>query len=370
MQVRRISALCAALLLVLASVPASAQRNNNNQRSQQPAQRPVNEQQDIEALVRTVDAVAAGQPAPSDIAITWNSNHFVKGQGGDTYIPFDVTIDRSQLSQPGVAFYVRIVDKNAPPPAAPAAPAEGQKPAPPVPVRYAWDNIHFIDVPQDGRLSRAVQLKPGEYTAYIAVKERTPAPAGNQRNNDRNRNQQTAAAAAPAPKMGLLRRDLSVPDYNAPELRTSSVIVARAVEPMTTALSPTEQEANPYVFGPMRIVPSPDGKYAKSAELNVIFWIYGAQAAADGKPDVTVEYAFHRKEGEAEKYFNRTAPQELNSKTLPPEFSVAAGHQLPGSLVVPLTSFPAGDYRLEIKITDKPSGKVVTQNVTFSVLPV
>ena len=48
-------------------------------------------------------------------------------------------------------------------------------------------------------------------------------------------------------------------------------------------------------------------------------------------------------------------------------FSVAAGHQLPGSLVVPLASFPAGDYRLEIKVTDKPSGRTVTQNAAFTV---
>ena len=38
-----------------------------------------------------------------------------------------------------------------------------------------------------------------------------------------------------------------------------------------------------------------------------------------------------------------------------------------GTLQVPLLSFPPGDYRLEIKITDKPSGKTVTQNVNFSV---
>jgi hypothetical protein len=52
---------------------------------------------------------------------------------------------------------------------------------------------------------------------------------------------------------------------------------------------------------------------------------------------------------------------------LPPQFDVAAGHQLPGSLVVPLTSFPVGDYRLEIKVTDKISGKTLTQNVNFTV---
>ena len=40
---------------------------------------------------------------------------------------------------------------------------------------------------------------------------------------------------------------------------------------------------------------------------------------------------------------------------------------IPGTLQVPLLSCPPGDYRLEIKITDKPSGKTVTQNVNFSV---
>jgi hypothetical protein len=148
------------------------------------------------------------------------------------------------------------------------------------------------------------------------------------------------------------------------------VIVAQSVEPLSAALPADQQEANPYVFGPMRIVPSPDGKFSKSGELSVIFWIYGAKEAASGKPDVVVDYSFHQKLAEGEKYFNKTAPQPLNAETLPPQFSIAAGHQLPGSLVIPLSSFPAGDYRLEIKVTDKPSGATLTQNVNFTVLPV
>jgi len=146
--------------------------------------------------------------------------------------------------------------------------------------------------------------------------------------------------------------------------------VAQSVEPLSAALPADQQEANPYVFGPMRIVPSPDGKFSKSGELSVIFWIYGAKEAASGKPDVVVDYSFHQKLAEGEKYFNKTAPQPLNAETLPPQFSIAAGHQLPGSLVIPLASFPAGDYRLEIKVTDKPSGAQLTQSVNFTVLPV
>ena len=99
----------------------------------------------------------------------------------------------------------------------------------------------------------------------------------------------------------------------------------------------------------------------------MLFWVYGAETDAASKPDVTIEYSFYQKMADGEKYFNKTAPQALNATTLPPEFSVAAGHQLPGSLVVPLGSFPTGDYRLEIKITDKRSSKTLTQNASFTV---
>jgi hypothetical protein len=151
------------------------------------------------------------------------------------------------------------------------------------------------------------------------------------------------------------------------ELSTSSVIIASAIEPVTTALTPQQQQENPYTFGSMRVVPSDDAKLKKNGELQVLFWIYGAQPDTNQKPDVTVEYNFHQKTADGEKYFNKTAPQALNAMTLPPEFNMAMGHQLPGSLVVPLMSFPPGDYRLEIKITDKASGKTLTQNTNFTV---
>jgi hypothetical protein len=36
-------------------------------------------------------------------------------------------------------------------------------------------------------------------------------------------------------------------------------------------------------------------------------------------------------------------------------------------LSIPLASFPTGDYRLEIKVTDKSSNKSITQSVAFTV---
>jgi len=47
--------------------------------------------------------------------------------------------------------------------------------------------------------------------------------------------------------------------------------------------------------------------------------------------------------------------------------SLAVGHLVTGSLSIPLASFEAGDYRLEIKVSDKVSSKSITENVTFNV---
>jgi hypothetical protein len=352
MQIRRTLILLVAVAWVGTLSPMLAAQNQNNQR-REPEKRSKQEQQDVEALVKLVDGLSAGsQPAPTDIPIAWESNHFVRGADGATYVPFTLTVDRSKVPSPAVAMYVRVVSKDAAPPAPPATGNNRDRNQQQQRVTYPWDNVHFLDLPADGKVQRAMALKPGNYEAIIAVKERTPEQP--QRN-------------APPQKVGVVRHDLTIPDFNKPELQTSSVIVATSIEPVTTPLTAAQQQEQPYSFGAMKVVPSPDAKLKKSGELQVLFWVYGA-GNNGGKPDLTIDYNFYQKMGDSEKYFNKTAPQDLNAQTLPPQFDVAAGHQLPGSLVVPLASFPEGDYRLEIKINDKISGKMLTQTASFSVV--
>ena len=363
MNIPRLLPLVVAVALLSAGSPALIAQQQNAQ-PQQPQQRTQQEQRDIQTLVQVVDAVSSGkQPAPTDIGVAWESSHFVRGGDGSTYIPFTLAVDAAQLAKPGSAVYIRVMTKQqvaaaVTPAAAPAAEqnnnnrGRNQQQAPPARIVYPWDNIYFVDIAGDGKLSRPMALRPGEYEVFIAVKEKSVGNA--------------PSANAPAPKIGLLRRELVVPDFNAADLSTSSIIIANVIEPLAAPLTAQQQQENPYTFGAMRVVPSPDLKLKKASELQVLFWIYGSQQVA-GKPDVLVEYNFHQKTAEGEKYFNKTAPQPLNAQTLPPQFDVTAGHQLPGSLVVPLMSFPVGEYRLEIKVTDKASGKTLTQNATFIV---
>lgn len=381
MKTRRALALSTVLAFVVSAAPGLLAQSNQQKRSKQ-------EQQDVETLVKLVDAVANGQqPAPADVPITWESNHFVKSGDGSTYIPFTISVDRSKLNSSNVSLYLRVASKQQ---LAAAAGAKGDDRNKERAV-YPWDNIYFLDLNRMGgtplppvtvtststttsssgasnttntttttnssiggspssKISRGMALPGGEYEVFLAVKEK----ATDQRNQ-------------PPAKLGVLRRDLSVPDFNTPELSTSSVILASTIEPLQAPLSPDQQQDNPYTFGILKVVPSAEATFAKSGELQFLFWVYGASQDANRKPDLQIEYNFHQKTAEGEKYFNKTAPQMLNAQTLPPQFDMAAGHQLLGNLSVPLTSFPAGDYRVEIKVTDKPSGKTLTQNVNFTV---
>jgi len=143
--------------------------------------------------------------------------------------------------------------------------------------------------------------------------------------------------------------------------------VAERIDPLPAPLTPQQQTERPYALGTMEIVPALDTKFTKQSELSTFLLIYNAKTDSANKPDVSVEYSFYVKADGAEKFFNKTNPQNLNAQTLPPQFDFAAGHQLQSGQAVPLASFPEGDYRLEIKVTDKIANKSLTREVKFSV---
>src|SRR5262245_47836549 len=122
---RDIVALATAVAFALVGSVASAQqtaKQDTKKRSKQ-------EQQEIEQLVKTVDAVMAGQPAPSDIQMSVTP-FFLKSQEQRTFVPF--TLDVKGAPQADVAMYVRVVNPSAQPD------PKTKK------VEYPWDDIHFI----------------------------------------------------------------------------------------------------------------------------------------------------------------------------------------------------------------------------------
>jgi hypothetical protein len=321
------------------------------------------QKKEIQDIVRIVDGVTAGQPAPNDLGLSWVHEDFLKATGNKEYIPFTVTYDASKVTGPSVSFYWRVVAKDAPGTAAAAVPAptkkddkdKDKKDDKKAPIRYAYEDLNTVSVttgqPGPAHVSRAFTVGGGSYDVYVLVKEAT-----SQQKN------------APPPKTSLIKQTVTVPDFWSADLSTSSVIIAQRIEPLNAPLSPNEQVERPYALGMMEIVPAFDLKFSKKSELSTFMLIYNPKTDAMNKPDVTVEYNFYTKpSGAAEKFFNKTNPQSLNASTLPPAFDMTLGHQLQTGQAVPLASFPDGDYRLEIKVTDKLANKSLTRDVNFTV---
>jgi hypothetical protein len=351
--VNRRSAVALSMTVALAwSVALVAQKKDDKKQSDA-------QKKEIQDIVRIVDGVTAGQPAPNDLGLSWVHEDFLKATGNKEYIPFTVTYDASKAAGPSVSLYWRVVAREAPGTAALTLPAAGtkdekkdDKKAPP---RFAYEDLNTVTVTpgQSGpaRISRAFTVGGGVYDVYVLLKEATST----QKN-------------APPPKMSLIKQTVTVPDFWTPDLSTSSVIIAQRIEPLNAPLSPNEQVERPYALGMMEIVPAFDMKFSKKAELSTFMLIYNPKTDAMNKPDVTVEYNFYTKpSGAPEKFFNKTNPQALNATTLPPAFDMTLGHQLQTGQAVPLASFPDGDYRLEIKVTDKLANKSLTRDINFTV---
>jgi hypothetical protein len=337
-----------AVIAVLAwSVTAVAQKKDDKKQTDE-------QKREIQAAVKLADDAAAGQPTANDLGVAWAHEDFMKAQGNKEYAPFAVTIDPAKVTSGTVTFYWRAVSKNAAPPAVDAK--DGKKDDKKAPKRpeYAYEDVSFVSVTPGQtaplRVTRSLTVPAGVYDVYVAVKEPT-----------------STAKNPPPAKASVIKQSVTVPDFWNGELTTSSVIIAQRIDPLPAPLTSQQQAERPYALGGLEIVPATDLKMPKKTELQTFMIIYNPKTDSMNKPDVTVEYNFYAKASGAEKFFNKTTPQALNAQTLPPQFDVSAGHQLQAGQGVPLASFPEGDYRLEIVVTDRIANKSLTRDVNFTV---
>jgi hypothetical protein len=332
MAIRRALAMMVALAFsaTVAVAQQAPAKKDDRKRSKQ-------EQQEIEQVVKLVDGVMAGQPAPTDITMSLEP-FFMKSQEARTFVPFVLTVNNAPPAP--AALYIRVVN-----PAAQPDPKAKK-------IEYPWDDIHFIPAEKVGPVLHRVFMAPaGTYDVYVAYKERTPeknAPRGF------------------VPKTGVLKTSVTVPDYYNGELNTSAVLVAEKVNVLSAPVSMEEARERPFVFGMQELVPATDMEFKKSEELSIFFQVYNAGLDTAGKPNLTLEYEFHKTEGGAEKFFNKTNPQQVNATNLPPQFDPAK-FPVPGGITVPLASFGEGEYRLAIKITDKAANKTINRDIKFTV---
>lgn len=361
----------AAVALWAAGVPVSAQKDKN-QKPDPAAQAQAQAQaQEVQALVRIADTAMAGQPAPSDFPIEFK-NDFIKAQAGRVWVPMTLTIDPSKLTNPAgesATLYLRVAPRGMtapPPPAAPLSDKDskdkkkkdkdvpkGAQPAAGGP-SYPFEDVSFgfemkpSASGQPVRVLRGVGVPPGAYDLYVVIKERATPPA--------------------VAKTAVLKQPLDVPNFG--EFATSSILLASEVKQLPTPLTADQQTEHPYTFGQTEIVISPEHTFKKSQELVVLMQIYNPMISPEKKFSIDATYTFFKQGAGGETRFNSTEPQSFSPETMGPGFDPSnANMSIQAGQGIPLQSFPEGNYRLEIKITDKLSSRVLTQSTTFTVTP-
>src|SRR3954454_9435648 len=169
---RRIGLPMGLALLVIVSVSAFAQKKDEKKQTDE-------QKRELQALVKTVDDVAAGQPATNDLNIAWEHEDYLKAQGNKEYAPFSVTFDPTKITGATAAFYWRVVSKNAPPPPAAPDPKDKDKKDDKKNVKrpeYAYEDITYVPVAGQTapmRVQRSFTVPAGAYDVYVAVKEPT-----------------------------------------------------------------------------------------------------------------------------------------------------------------------------------------------------
>ena len=195
MAIRRAMAMVVALVV---SVTFAASGVTAQQQGQKPdtKKRSKQEQTEIETVVKLVDGVMAGQPAPGDITMTLEP-FFMKSQEQRTFVPFVLTVTNAPKTD--AAMYVRVVN-----PAAVPDPKAKK-------VEYPWDDIHFIPAAalagEPVKLNRVLMATAGTYDVYIASGERASREGAEERRA----------------KMGRVEDQGHVPDYYNGELATSTI---------------------------------------------------------------------------------------------------------------------------------------------------
>ena len=356
-----------ALLLVVGPALAFAQtpavrsqnggagRPRNELAGERQAERTQREEGD--AILGLADSALAGKPTPSDFAVQWQ-NDFVKAQRG-TFVPFTLSVDVSDLRQRSALVYVRAVR---------ALQRLGTtRGSARVEEAYPVDAIFPVDLPpgSSARISRGFSVEPGEYDVFVVMRERLDPAAPRMR-----------------PKVSVVKQALSVPDFRTGELTTSSVILADRLTVLNEPVPSDHLAERPYAIGRNEVVPAVDRRFGRDEELIVVFLVYNPMVTPEGQFDVRVDYHFFRKVAGAEtgngggphppvrpgeRYFNRTDSQRFNPALMGAAFDPATGEPVMAGQVVPLSGFEAGDYRLDVQVTDLLSGKSISRDVFFTV---
>lgn len=176
---------------------------------------------------------------------------------------------------------------------------------------------------------KAVPLRPGLYKLNIVLKDLNSS------------------------NLGTIEQRLPVPRFDAEELAHSSLVLADVMERVPLKQVGTGQ----FVLGHTKVRPVVDEKFTRQERMGIYLQVYNLGINEQThKPDATIEYEVLQGEKSVFQHTENTSDFER------------AGQQITLEKLLPLQSFAPGDYKLQIKVTDRVRNQTISPAARFRIV--
>jgi len=201
-----------------------------------------------------------------------------------------------------------------------------------------FEDVISLDVPpslfeqtleQPSVYQKALPLRPGLYKLNIVLKDLN---SGN---------------------VGTLETRLAVPRFDEEQLAHSSLILADRIERVATKNVGSGQ----FVIGDTKVRPMVGEAFSPTDKMGIYLQVYNLSVNEEThKPDVLIEYAILKGD---QAVFNYTETSEQLAR---------AGQQITLEKILPLGNFEPGEYKLDIKVTDRVRQQTISPSASFRVV--
>ncbi len=200
-----------------------------------------------------------------------------------------------------------------------------------------FEDVISLDVPpslfeqtleQPSVYQKALPLRPGLYKLHLALKD---VNSGN---------------------LGTLETRLVVPRFEDEQLAHSSLILADRIERVATRNVGSGQ----FVIGDTKVRPVVGEVFSSTHRMGIYLQVYNLSVSEQThKPDVVIEYSILKGD---QAVFNYTETTDQLAR---------AGQQITLEKVLPLGSFEPGEYKLDVKVTDRLRQQTISPSASFRV---
>ncbi|MFQ5817345.1 MAG: GWxTD domain-containing protein [Terriglobia bacterium] len=176
---------------------------------------------------------------------------------------------------------------------------------------------------------KAVPLRPGLYKLNVVLKDLNSS------------------------NVGTIEQRLAVPRYGAEELAHSSLILADLIERVPLKQVGTGQ----FVFGQTKVRPAVTEEFMQQERMGIYLQVYNLGINEQThKPDATIEYEVLQ--GEKTIFQHSENTSDL----------ARAGQQITLEKILPLQRFAPGEYKLQVKVTDRVRNQTVSPAARFRIV--